>query len=231
VAEGQLLSAPTLGKDGIFFWLFRNAVAIRYPFFLVALLMGGRRPPPLLPGWLIVVTLAILLHELGHAVAARTLGQDPAIELHAMGGTTSWRWRGVARWHQRAAISLAGPLVGFVAAGLVYAALALLGAGRLPYPLIVAVGDFLWVTIAWGAFNLLPILPLDGGGIIEAVLCARLDEARARHFARVVSCACGAICAILAIAASQVWAGVLCALFAWSNLQRIRGARGVAPPK
>jgi stage IV sporulation protein FB len=232
VAEGPLLSTPRVDRSGIFLWLLHNVVAVRYSFFLVVLLMASRRPPLLLPGWLLVVTIAILLHELGHAVTARAYGQNPAIELHAMGGTTSWQWRGRPRWHQRALIALAGPAVGFAAGGLLYAATTMLSAAW-PFPalVLIAVRDFLWVTLAWGAFNLLPILPLDGGGVAEAVLSSRLDEARARFLARVLSCVCGALCAVLAIAGGQVWAGVLCALFTWNNLQKLRGVPGGVGPE
>ena len=223
LAERPLLSAPTVNASGVFFFLFRSVVAIRYPFFLIAIVMGSRRPPSLVPGWLIVVTLAVLLHELGHASVARFYGQDPVIELHAMGGTTSWQWRGAPRWHQRALISLAGPAAGFVAAGLVYAAATASAGAAIAYPVLVAIDDFLWVTIAWGVFNLLPILPLDGGAVVEALLASRFDATRARRVARIVSCGCGVLGAAFALAAGQLWAGALCALFTWNNLQQLRG--------
>src|SRR5690242_5451344 len=40
--------------------------------------------------WCAVATVSILVHEFGHAVAMRSIGCMPWIELHALGGLTHW---------------------------------------------------------------------------------------------------------------------------------------------
>lgn len=92
---GAFISRPVLNRHGIFYWLLRTLVKVRYTFFLVALLMGIQRGFSLaVLVWLVVVFVAVLTHELGHAVAAQYYGQRPQIELHALVGG-SWSWPGV----------------------------------------------------------------------------------------------------------------------------------------
>jgi hypothetical protein len=43
VIEGALLSRPVASRHGIFFWLLRTLVKVRYTFFVSALLLGLRR--------------------------------------------------------------------------------------------------------------------------------------------------------------------------------------------
>src|SRR5262249_21221690 len=160
----------------------------RYTFFISAFLLGLRRPSVItLFVWVAVLFLAILLHELGHALAARFYRQNPQIELHAMGGTTSWTWIDELKWHQRVIIGIAGPAIGFLASGLLYLGYALVPVQE-PYFLRLARYDFLWVTIAWGVFNLLPMLPLDGGQALCETLEHRLGSKRGRLLTRKISC-------------------------------------------
>ena len=225
--DGAVFSTPVASRHGIFFWLLRTLVKVRYTFFLTALLLGLRRPSVItLLEWVVVSFLAVLLHELGHALAARFYRQNPHIELHAMGGHTSWTWRDELKWHERVVISLAGPGIGFVVGGLLYLGQVWFPVQE-PYLLRLARYDFLWVTIAWGAFNLLPLLPLDGGRALCETLEHRLGRQRGRLLTRKVSCITGFLGLIGGFASGQLWAGFLCGIFAFDNLQRMRGLPGV----
>ena len=220
--DGAWLSAPNVSRHGISFWLLRTPVTVRYSFFLVGALLAQQRSlgPALV--WIATAAIAVLIHEMGHALTARHYGQRPRVDLHGMGGVTTWSWLRPIAWHQRMLISLAGPGVGFVAGGSVFAAVA---TGHVPaaYLARVAVSDFLWVTLVWGVLNLLPILPLDGGGAMAEVL-RRLDGPdRGLRAARTVSCVAGAAGVALGVALGQVWLALLCGLFAWSNFQQLRG--------
>jgi len=229
--SGALLSRPVATRHGIFFWLLRTLVKVRYTFFLTSFLLGLRnRSVPTLLVWVAVVFSAILLHELGHALAARFYGQSPQISLHAMGGTTSWAWVDELKWSQRIVISAAGPGIGFVAGGLLYLG-SLLAPLNEPYLLRVAQYDFFWITLAWGLFNLLPLLPFDGGQILGETLERRLGADQGRLWTRRVSCATGFIGLAAGLLLNQLWAGLLCGLFALDNLQRMRGQPGFAWPR
>lgn len=112
------------------------------------------------------ISVLTLLHELGHAVAARRAGAEAEISLGFLAGYASYRpTRPISRL-QHAGISFAGPGI-HIAAGL--AAIYLLGAD----PFDVSSVDDRAVTLAiwWagpviGAMNLIPVLPLDGGNIV-----------------------------------------------------------------
>ncbi len=120
--------------------------------------------------WLLITPVAVLVHELGHAVVARTTGAKPQIALAGFGGVTSFTPPKELSRARSIAISLAGPAVG-LAIGLV-----LLAVDR-------AVGDSItnewawwalrigiFTSIGWSILNLLPVLPLDGGQAMREFL-------------------------------------------------------------
>jgi len=112
--------------------------------------------------WAAIVFASVLVHELGHAVAARRFGSPASIRLYALGGLTSYRQ--LPSRKQRILVSLAGPGAGFVL-GLLVLALHLLLPPARPWALSVTVRALLWVNFGWGVVNLLPVPPLDGGQV------------------------------------------------------------------
>jgi len=159
-----------------------------HPFFwLVTVLLGarGNEKPLNMVLWVGVVFVSIIVHELGHALTARSYGWPPHITLHGFGGLASYR----PTYHSPASqilITLMGPCAGFLFAGLIVVALAASGHHpRYAWPdfilpvtfdpfekraLTILVYQLLFVNIFWGFINLLPILPLDGGRIAQEVL-------------------------------------------------------------
>jgi Zn-dependent protease len=127
----------------------------------------------------LVVALAVftVIHELGHALAARHFGADAAISLDFLVGYAVYRpHRPMAGW-QHAVVSAAGPALQ-LAVGL--AALAALGAwppGRDEATASALTLAVWWAGPALALVNLLPLLPLDGGAIVargvEAVVPGR----------------------------------------------------------
>lgn len=134
---------------------------------------------------LCLVFTCVLLHELGHAWAAKRFGiRTPDITLLPIGGLARLE-RIPERPMEEAAVALAGPAVS--------AALAL-AFGLLSNFHISSMeaGDRDWdgilstlFTINTGllAFNLLPAFPLDGGRVFRALLATRLDYGRATRIA------------------------------------------------
>lgn len=102
----------------------------------------------------LLAALAIVVHEFGHAFAARRLGKDDVtIVLHGVGGSTFVNdVRLTRRDHIR--IALAGPFAG-VLLGVVS-----LIAWRVVHAELVK--ELMITTFVWSAINLLPIRPLDG---------------------------------------------------------------------
>jgi Zn-dependent protease len=206
-------------------------VRVQPAFFLVALLLGASGGDlRTVAAWVIIVFGSVLIHELGHAAAGLALGLTPSIELHGMGGTTSWASPSPQRVAPRVVISLAGPFAGF----LIAAAVVALGPGVFPR----FAGGFvyrslLFVNLTWGLLNLLPMLPLDGGNVMRHLLNA-LTSGRGEAPARIVSMAVAALSlgVVLLLGAlgvalpfSSLWAMMLAAIFAssnWRELQELR---------
>ena len=143
-------------------------ISISPGFFLILLLLAQSRleRPMEMAVWLAVVTVSVLIHELGHALAAKRFGQHPTISLHMLGGTTSYKGEGTLSRGQQILITIAGPASGLLLGGLAWTAR--LGANALDWsrPLVtLAFNDALFVNIGWSLFNLLPVLPMDGGRI------------------------------------------------------------------
>lgn len=190
-------------------------------FWLMALMLGAndRRPEQVLV-WVAVVFVSVLLHELGHALVGKAFGLTPQIDLHGMGGTTSWvAWRNVGSL-RRALISLAGPLAGLLFGGVVYA---LARSGSLTGSSLAssAVGMLLWVNFGWSLFNLVPMLPLDGGNVMLSVLNG-LTRGRGESPARAISILIAALGVAYAIKTQQIWLGVLTAFIAVSNVRALK---------
>jgi membrane-associated protease RseP (regulator of RpoE activity) len=115
---------------------------------------------------MITETKTITIHELGHALAGRFFGLSPEIDLHGMGGTTSWSAGRRLTPGPHILISLAGPFAG-IAVGM----LILLATRSVKLaPLHSAIVDqIVWVNVGWGVLNLIPMLPLDGGNVMARV--------------------------------------------------------------
>lgn len=137
--------------------------------------------------WIPIVTAAILLHELGHALVGRAFGLAPFIVLHGMGGLTTFD----ARQHRalthgrRILITLAGPAAGIAIGALTIAAT--LPVAIVPESVAEQARDALvFTTLGWGILNLFPMMPLDGGHIVATVL-EKLFGHKGVLVARVVS--------------------------------------------
>ncbi len=121
--------------------------------------------------WMAIVSVSILVHELGHAVASRVFGYRPTIHLIGLGGLTNPNANETIPWHRDVLLTLAGPMAG-LALGLFSGAtlLALRQAGGAPGPVSYVLYGFFWANLFWAVLNLLPITSLDGGRISSALL-------------------------------------------------------------
>lgn len=123
-------------------------------------------------GWKfgLAVTVFSLIHELGHAVAARRLGAEPEIALDFIAGTTRYTPPRPITPIERAQVALAGPFIEIVIG------LAVLGAMRVNPLDVPGVFDHTEAAVIWiagpvfGLLNLLPIYPLDGGHVLSGAL-------------------------------------------------------------
>jgi stage IV sporulation protein FB len=218
------------------FQLFGFPVQVDAYFFLMTVVLGSRGSNNLLLliGWTAVVFVSILLHELGHAFVGRKYGHNPWIELYAGGGLTHgitearaytlyWRDLKVTSRSpvvENVAISLAGPAAGFVLGGLIWFFWQELGSIHASWYLRVIIWDLIWVNIGWGLLNLIPMLPLDGGNIMRAiVLHVRAGDER---LPLQISVGVGVVVGVLALLSGSLWGALLCGWFTYQNYQRLQ---------
>ena len=168
------------------FRLFGIPVTIRPSFLVIAALIGftSRSPIIYLVAWVAIVFVSILIHELGHAITARSYGAEVEIELNGIGGLTSWsvpdKELGPG---QRALVAAAGSGVGVIFGGLVWLFDRFTG----PYFEVTGfvVRNLIVVNVLWGLLNWLPIRPLDGGHLFTSLL-QKVIPSRAEVIANVV---------------------------------------------
>jgi Zn-dependent protease len=211
------------------FRLFGIPVHVSVVFLLIALVLGqqsGATTPVLMAAWIVTMFLGILLHELGHALTAKALGQEPAIAIHGFGGTTTWQPRGEVGPGKRAVITVAGPLVGLVIGFPAWLLAVVLPEGTMA----AQVAWFVcWVNLVWAIFNLVPMLPLDGGRIMASVLELLFGRGSFRA-AYIVSIVVAALFGVLMILIGFYITLVFCAYFIYLNVQGLNQLRRPAPP-
>ena len=138
-------------------------------------------------GFIIALFGCVLLHEFGHALTAKRYGiRTRDITLLPIGGIARLERLPENPRHELW-VTLAGPAVNVVIAGVLFAVLYFV------YPVNefsqarLLEGNFLvrlmWVNVFLGAFNLLPAFPMDGGRVLRALLSMRLGRARATRLA------------------------------------------------
>ncbi|MGO9115367.1 MAG: site-2 protease family protein [Thermoguttaceae bacterium] len=137
--------------------------------------------------FILAIFACVLLHEMGHALAARRFGiATRDITLLPIGGLA--RLEGMTRSpRQELAIALAGPAVNVAIAGVLWLGLLLHGGMTLPSSLAPVAGSFLArlliVNLSLATFNLLPAFPMDGGRVLRAVLASFISYERATQIA------------------------------------------------
>lgn len=143
-------------------------VRLELTFFLIVGLLGVAVAPTfaLLAAWISVATLSILLHEMGHALAYKAFGHPSHVVLMGFGGVTTGPRLSPGR---SIVVSLAGPLSGILLLGLPALALSRLDVVERAEPRLVLF-YFVWVNLVWAFVNLLPVLPLDGGNVVQSFL-------------------------------------------------------------
>jgi Zn-dependent protease len=207
------------------FRLFGVDVEIQIGFWITAFLLGygafgrgGLQAGPMAL-WMAIVLVSVLVHEYGHAFAFKRHAIRSSITLHWMGGHTMPESVLPLSRPNHILISIAGPFAGFALAGLAFSVQVLAEDQiRAAHPLV-KLGLHLveFVNLRWGLINLLPVVPFDGGHVLEHALGPK----RARLTA-VISLVAGLAVAAYFVSTGNILGAVLFGMAAVRSFSALR---------
>ncbi len=223
----------------LYFPLFGIPVRVTPWFWLAGVFMGypvlQDQRIDLLLVWMLCLFVSILIHEMGHALAGKMFGWPSDVMLYHFGGVARFYRQPGLTTGRSVTVSFAGPWAGFLFYGVVVGVEYLLIRGNHlpawrpnevwpPAPQF-AIYQLKWINLYWGLVNLLPVLPLDGGRISEALF----NEYRPRTgmvMCLKLSIFVGAVAAVSFFYLGEQFPGILFALLAVTNFQTLEQIRG-----
>lgn len=188
-------------------------------------------------GFILALFGCVLLHELGHVWAARSLGIGTRdITLLPIGGLARLEEM-PERPRDELWVAIAGPLVNVAIAAVLLAWLILSGSwaslndvGAAPGPFV---EPLLAVNIMLVVFNMIPAFPMDGGRVLRALLTMLIDRTTATQVAASIGRGFAVLFGFIGLSYSPML--VLIAIFIWfsagaeARSVATRGALGGAP--
>jgi Zn-dependent protease/predicted transcriptional regulator len=201
--RGSLRLGTIAGIDLYLHWTFLLLLVGAFGFYLM---VGGFPVGIALAGVGLIgaVFFCVVLHELGHALAARRYGVPTRdITLYPIGGVARLQ-RIPDQPSQELVVALAGPAVNVVIAALLAVFLFVTGQTFMPGRGLLAPHEMFfqnlfWINIILVVFNMLPAFPMDGGRVLRALLAMRLEYVRATQIAAGVGQGMAILFAVVAI--------------------------------
>jgi Zn-dependent protease/predicted transcriptional regulator len=174
--------------------LFGIPLRIHVTFLLLLLFVamaGGRAGADASPLYGVVTVLfvfaCVVVHELAHSLMAMRYGVNVrAIVLLPIGGVSQMEEMPEDP-RQEIKVSVVGPLVSLVLAGVFYILASLAGQSlsgarfSIFGPQLLA--NLFWINLILGLFNILPAFPMDGGRVLRGILATRMQHLRATKIA------------------------------------------------
>jgi stage IV sporulation protein FB len=248
------LDEPGLTRFDWRFRLLGTDVRVHPLFWIVILLLGGDQGNPWFTVyWVLIVFTSILVHEFGHLLAMRWVGDRGYIVLWSCGGLAiSPRSNYRRSYLTNVAVCAAGPAAGLLLALLTatlasaagwtthfrftsiglpmwYAQIGLSALRSVAFNtqrllhVHFVINTLLYVNFYWSLVNLLPIYPLDGGQMARAIFEQHDPDSGLRRSLQVSALAAGAV-AVLGLMSQQTYLMFFFAFLAIGSLQTLSTA-------
>ena len=170
----------------------------------------------------------VVLHELGHALAARRFGIPTRdITLYPIGGVAR-----LARMSERPGeefwISVAGPAVNVVIAAVLWPLIGQVPLGRhgeLLLPSGHLLFDLMVLNLGLVVFNMLPVFPSDGGRVLRAFLATFLDRVRATEIAVWIGAALAVLLGLYGLMEGALTTVAVAAFLVFAGQQELAAVR------
>lgn len=183
--------------------------------------LGARGASTQVAIWAGGFLVTVFVHELAHAVLAHAFGVAAEVNLSLFRGGLGSAV-GSLSVPRRVVVCLAGPAVSLVIAAMAFTiARAHPTGGALTSHGLLYVG---WINLGWGLFNLLPVLPLDAGHALVALLDGA-TKGRGEPPARRFSIALAAALGLVAFHYRMAFPALIGGFVALQNLRALRGSR------
>ena len=193
-------------------------VSIHFSFLVVLFLAPRSFAGAEIAVWTVMVGLAVLVHEAGHAFIVRAFGAHRvSITLFALGGVTAWPVGTGLSAGRRFIVAAAGSAVGIALGAPVYWAWSQ-GAFDDSRWLEVAAYSFAFPSFVWGVLNWVPIRPLDGGQMLTSALEIPFPK-RGESIAMVLSFAFGVAAVLVLLRYDQVFAAVFIGIIVLAGMR------------
>jgi membrane-associated protease RseP (regulator of RpoE activity) len=226
-----MFGVPGPTEFDVRFRLLGVPVRVHPLFWVLATLLGWdltRGGGKLLVVWIGCVFLSILVHEFGHALTARAFGARPEVMLYSLGGLCLYQNSRETLWKRFFVLAM-GPGAGFLLMG---AAIAWGSVRFHVSPLDVWNGEFIpgsglvgaaiyflvMINFFWGIFNLLPVMPLDGGQIATVFLSMH-NRREGQRRAYIVSLVVSGLVALYFVRREQYFNALLFGMLALMSFQ------------
>lgn len=158
----------------IHFSLFQIPIRVQPWFWVTMALIGGvisvntKQEVFQLLLFMIAGFISILVHELGHGLTAKHFGKRVEIVLQAFGGYAAYSGGAPLSRVRSFLVTAAGPAIQ-IALGIVALSVDK-GMENLSSEFRYFLFVLYLISFAWAILNLLPVLPLDGGRLLESIL-------------------------------------------------------------
>lgn len=169
----------------------------------------------------LVMFVSLLIHEYGHAVTARLFGAKSEITLEAFGGYASYKGVKLSSTKEFL-ITLNGPLLESSLIAISYFLLktgTFYGHPYIKYALIVTMR----LNIIWCLFNLIPLMPLDGGHLARYIL-GKYFGIKGLKISTILGLICAALIAPYLFYLGYYWFGILLVIFGYQNYQQLQSS-------